>query len=137
MKEYKSKIGIEFILLFALILGGFSLQMILNEFWVGLFIVLLVIGFIGYLFASTKYIIEGDKLVVKDGFSTNIKIEIDKIKKITETYSILSSPAASIDRLEILYNKFDSVLISPKDKSGFIANLCKINPTIEVVLKKK
>ena len=46
----------------------------------------------------------------------NTNIDIKSIRKIIETYNPLSSPAASIDRLEIFYNKFDSILISPKDK---------------------
>jgi len=38
----------------------------------------------------------------------------------------------SLDRLEIFYNRFDSVVISPEDKAGFIAELTKLNPEIEV-----
>ena len=55
--------------------------------------------------------------------------------KLTETNNLLSSPATSIDRIEILYNKFDIILVSPKDKSEFIKNLTAINSNIEVKLK--
>ncbi|MFC3199468.1 PH domain-containing protein [Parapedobacter deserti] len=53
--------------------------------------------------------------------------------QIEETRTLISAPAPSLDRLEIFYNKFDSIVISPKDKQGFIADLLKLNPEIEVV----
>lgn len=49
-----------------------------------------------------------------------------------ETKSPLSSPATSLDRLEIMYNKNESIIISPKDRTGFINELKTINPGIEV-----
>ncbi|MNG32447.1 hypothetical protein D3C84_1184630 [compost metagenome] len=69
---------------------------------------------------------------IKCGFFKSQNIGIKTILKISETYNPLSSPAGSIDRLEIVYNKFDSILISPKDKKAFIEDLKIINPTIEV-----
>jgi hypothetical protein len=61
-----------------------------------------------------------------------LNIDIHQIKRIEETNSPLSSPAASFDRIEITYNKFDSVIISPKEKLGFIQDILQINPSIEV-----
>lgn len=57
------------------------------------------------------------------------------IKNISETRNPISSPALSLDRLEIVYNRFDSVLISPADKIDFIAELLHRKPDIEVGLK--
>lgn len=86
---------------------------------------------------SINYKIEKENLNVKCTFLVNENIEINTIRKITETYNPLSSPAASIDRIEIFYNKFDSVLISPKKKKEFIEDILKINPNIEVIYRKK
>ena len=61
---------------------------------------------------------------------------INTIYKISETYNPLSSPAGSIDRLEIKYNKSESVLISPKDKNAFINDLILVNPNIEVQYRR-
>ena len=36
-----------------------------------------------------------------------------------------------------MYNKYDTVLVSAKDKKGFINSLTEINPNIEVVYRKK
>ena len=55
-------------------------------------------------------------------------------KKIEKTNSILSSPALSLDRIAIKFNKFDEVYISPKEKQAFVDDLIKINPAIEIKL---
>ncbi|BDU25353.1 hypothetical protein FLGSB24_20970 [Flavobacterium sp. GSB-24] len=82
------------------------------------------------------YSIEGDKLKIKCGYFFNFLIEVKKIKTISETFNIISSPALSFNRLEILYNKYDTLLISPKDKNRFLEAIKRINPEIKIVLKK-
>jgi hypothetical protein len=76
-------------------------------------------------------------LAIKCGFLFNKTINIQTIKKITETNNPISSPATSLDRLEIVYGKFDSVIISPKKKVEFIADIKSLNPNVEVKLKKR
>lgn len=59
-------------------------------------------------------------------------IDIDKIKSISKTKSLLSSPAASLtDRIELKFGTYDAVIISPKEKKEFIRALVKINPNIK------
>lgn len=137
-KIYKSKIGLELVIPIALILGTVFILTVSNEpSWLGVLILLPVILFMVYMFMSTVYIVDNELLIVKSGFVFNDTIKIKTIRKISETYNLLSSPATSLDRLEITYNKYDSVLISPKDKYLFIENLTSINPNIEVKLKNK
>lgn len=45
-------------------------------------------------------------------------------------------PAISLDRIEIRCGKFNSVIISPKQKVEFINHLKSINPNIELKFKK-
>lgn len=137
MRKYKSKIGLGIVLFIAIVLGGTSTLMIINKAWPGLIINLALIGFVSYLFTSTYYVINGNDLTVKCGFFFKSTIKIDKIKTIKETNNPLSSPAISLDRIVIYYNKSDSVMISPKNKIDFINQLVKINNKIEVFLKKK
>lgn len=103
--------------------------------WPGVIIVLLVILFVVHLFATTNYSVEGNILTVKSGFLYNRSIDILTIRKVSETTNPLSAPAISLDRLEIKYGKFDSVLISPKLKKEFISELASLNPNIEIKLK--
>lgn len=136
MKVYKSKLGLELIIPIALVFGIILYMTIRDEKWIALGIILATISFICHVFLSIKYLIEKENLTIKCGFFINQNIDISTIQKISETYNPLSSPAGSIDRLEIKFNKFDSVLISPKDKKAFINDLIVVNPTIEVQFRK-
>ena len=120
-----------------IILGGSSVLMVYHKVWIGLVINLLVMGFVGYIYLTTYYLISDKLLKVKCGFMINRSINIDSIKKISETNNPLSSPANSFDRLEIRFSNAGVILVSPKDKMGFIHHLKKLNPQIEMELKNK
>lgn len=137
MKKFKSKISILPILFLNVIFGGVLIKLLYEKVWgVSAFLVLIII-FIGHIFLNTFYSIEGKKLRIKCGFLIDYIVDVQQIKRISETGSLMSSPALSLDRLEILYNKFDTAIISPKDKLGFIETIKKINPEIEVIVKCK
>jgi len=127
MKTYKSKVDwwlmvIIFGVLFFPIIQG----VIEKEYIVSIFSLLIVV-LILLLFRSIKYKIDGNNLIIWKN-----KIDINSIKKIYKTKNPLSSPALSIDRIAIVYNKYDEVLISPKERMDFINQLLEINPNIEV-----
>ncbi|MBL7829765.1 MAG: PH domain-containing protein [Saprospiraceae bacterium] len=137
-KIYNSKIGLELVIPLVLIFGTVLAVTIAEKpSWIGIAILLPVILFIIHIFLTTNYTIESDKLIIKCGFLFNKTIEIITIIKITETNNPLSSPATSLDRLEINCGKFGSVLISPKDKFEFINDIKILNPNVEVNYKKK
>lgn len=137
MNVYKSKIGLELIIPLSLAFG-FTIFSLINENkgWLPLLLIGLLISAIVYLLISIKYIVENTTLIIKCGFIYKIKIDIFDIRIIEETRNPISSPAASLDRLEIYYGKFDSVIISPKDKHAFIDELTRINSNIEVKYRK-
>ena len=136
-KRFASRPGLEIIIPISLVLVLICVVMLTNPVSLsGLFIVGLLVLFLVYLFINTSYTIKDETLYVKCGFLYNSQISIKSITKITETANILSSPATSIHRLEIVYNKFDSVQISPKDKDEFIQTIKMINPKVEVAERK-
>ena len=137
MAIFKSKISIGLVLFLAVVLGGMFIKLLYDGSWSVSLLIFCQILFIAHLFLTTFYIVENEKLHVKSGFLINILIDIQQIKKISETNTIMSAPAVSFDRLEILYNKFDIVVISPKEKMQFIEAIKKINPQVEVKLKNK
>ena len=137
MKKFKSKLGLEFMIPIFGILTFVLFMLIIAKAWIGIGIISVVILFILHLLLNTEYLITGENLNIKSGFLVNENININSIKKLSETNDIISSPAASIDRIEILYNKFDIILVSPKDKNEFIESLTEINKNIEVKLKTK
>lgn len=137
MKKFKSKLGLEFIIpIFGIMLFTLII-LIIDEVWVGTGIISIVILLILHLIFTTEYTIKGENLNVKSSFLVNENININSIRKLTETNNLVSSPAISIDRIEIVYNKFDTILVSPKAKTEFIQCLIDINKNIEVKLRAK
>lgn len=134
-KVYKSKIGLELVIPIGLILGITLVIVTLSKAWLGFIIILAVLVFIVSMFSTTYYIIHGNLLKIKCGFLYDIDVDIKSIRKISETKNPLSAPATSLNRLEIEYNKFDSVLISPKEKEDFVNELKKQNHAIEIKIK--
>lgn len=93
--------------------------------------ILPVYGFVLFTFLRTRYTINGDTLHIQCGFFTYSPIPIRNIREVTRTRSILSSPAPSFDRIEVKYDKFNSLILSPKNKKEFVAELQKCNPNIQ------
>ena len=113
-------------LILNLIKNGINLNLIL----ISLFLII-IFGLITHMFFKLEYIIEENKLKIKCGFFTYKPIEIKDIKEITKSNSIISSPAASFDRIEIKYGKWEELIISPKDKFTFAKHLTNLNPKIK------
>lgn len=129
-KVYQSKISIWIVAIMAaaFTVGLYGAYMAHD--YINLGVLAFITLFVIYLFATTRYIVNGNLLQVKSGFIVNKKkIEITTISKIEETYNPVSSPAASLDRLEVTYTG-GSVIISPKDKRGFVAHMQSIKPDI-------
>tara|TARA_B100001057_G_C22772566_1_gene920236 strand:- start:1032 stop:1466 length:435 start_codon:yes stop_codon:yes gene_type:complete len=90
-----------------------------------------VYAFILHLFLKTEYSIDKAKLTIKCGVFSYQPIDIQQIKEVSTTKSLISSPAPSFDRIQINYGKFDEIIISPRNKFNFIRDLIKINPAIK------
>ncbi len=129
---YRSKTSKGLIAFVLVLFAALLVVLIIGKAWVGLIIDVCLIAFMANLFVGTYYAISGNTLTVKGGFIVNLSINIETITKIEPTNSVLSAPALSFDRLEVFYNRYDSVVISPGDKAGFIAKLKEINPGIVV-----
>jgi hypothetical protein len=104
--------------------------------WAGIGIVGSVLLFIGHMFATTRYTVNGASLQIVCGFFYSATIDIRKIKSVRPTNNIAGSPATSLDRMEILCSNKERIIISPKNKQGFLDHLRRINPDIEITTKK-
>jgi hypothetical protein len=129
---YKFKIGLELVLPLAAILVMVSVMMVKGGAWPGLIINLIVAAFIAHMIFTTYYVLSDKELVIRCGFLINQTIKVDAIKRITETRNALSAPATSLDRIEIAFGKYDTLMVSPKNKAEFIAHLTQLKPGIEV-----
>lgn len=93
----------------------------------------MVMAFVFYLWADTMYVLTGDnKLKIKSGFFFHREIYIKAIKKVRLVRDHRASPALSSDRLEISYNRYGKVVVSPHKKTEFIRELRVVNPRIRV-----
>jgi hypothetical protein len=134
-RKYRSRIGKELIIPISIIIGGTGILMIYEKVWIGLIVILLSVAFIVYMFLSTAYEVEQNILKIRSGFFFHRTIPIDSIKEIRATRNPISSPAASLDRLLIISNMSDSIMVSPKDKEAFVDHLTAINPNIQTFIK--
>lgn len=81
---------------------------------------------------NTRYTITETHLMIRSGVLVRQKIEIESIREIENTSTILSSPALSFDRIVIRYGIYDETVISPKDKTAFTQLLKDRNHSIVV-----
>ena len=94
-----------------------------------LIIMIAVILFVGWIWFGTGYEISENELKISCG-PFRQRIPLHEIREIKRTRSPLSSPACSLDRMEIKYGKSKRVMISPVDKEGFIKMLIGKSPQI-------
>ncbi|MBA4153909.1 PH domain-containing protein [Flavobacterium sp.] len=127
MKVYKSKVDWWLIALIVGIFGYPVIDGILEKQYIVSLVFFIIISVLMWLIHSIKYKIVGEVLIL-----WIYKIEIKTIKRIYKTTIPLSSPAASLDRIAIVYNKYDEIYISPKNREDFIKELLKINSDIIV-----
>ena len=79
-----------------------------------------------------RYTIDGNSLNVTCCGYKCPACDISTITEIKSTHDMLSAPAASLDRIKIIYDGSRSLVISPKDRERFINCLLKRNPDIKV-----
>lgn len=113
------------------ILGLAVIPALLSPRRTGLYILIPTMIFIGWVWLRTGYSIEGERLRVLCG-PFRFTVPVREIQRIRKTNSPLSSPALSLDRLEIGYGKERRVMISPADAAGFIRAITGLNPAIQL-----
>ncbi|QJX49038.1 PH domain-containing protein [Hymenobacter taeanensis] len=110
-------------------LGFFLLLSFVQQRWGASVVVLAVGAFLGYLLANTRYTLTPQELLITSG-PIHKRVPITSITSVKPTRNPISSPALSLNRLEIRYGKYDSVLISPANPKGFLTTLHQLNPAL-------
>ncbi len=137
-KIYKTGISYFLLLLLGIPFFIFAYAIVTNEMSSKEFLLtagsysLLFIGMYA-LISSFRYQITEDDLVIKGLLMKTIKIKLETIKKVEYSKNYISSPAGSLKRLEVYYNKYDSIVISPKDRKAFIDEIVSRNSGIVIV----
>ncbi len=141
MKTHKSKIDFALIYTPLLLFVGMTIFMLVNEESLKAIlttsaILLATALFILYLAYSTEYVFENEILKIKCGFLYCRSIKVSRIKSVSKTNNLIASPAASLDRIEIKYDEYGVLAISPKNKDAFVKNLLEVNPNIIDQIRK-
>lgn len=100
------------------------------RFWIIILVLLLTFAFFMWTWFTTNYEVQHDTLIVKSG-PFRWRIPISSIRRIRKTNNGTSSPALSLDRLEITHTQ-GSILISPDQEQQFLTRLKTINHKIEI-----
>lgn len=134
---YPTKVSATLVLITSLIMGCILVPYAIKSMWIPFTIILLLHFLLLFMLANIKYVITESQLIIDQSMGKWGKevIDINTIKSIEPTHTILSAPASSLDRLRISYNKYDEVVISPRRKEEFIRQLQSINP--QIVFKEK
>jgi hypothetical protein len=85
-------------------------------------VLVLAFGLPAWVLATTSYTITADELLVRSG-PFHWRIALRDITGVVSTRSMLSSPALSLERLRIDYGRGRSIMVSPRDRTGFVAEL--------------
>ena len=128
MQEFTSKIDTWLLLILVLtivvsIVGGLlliRLQGGLVGYGSGIFLVAVCAVLPIWLLVDTNYTVSSESLVIRSGPRV-WTIPLSSISSIEPTRDSWSSPALSLDRLKIHYGNGNTIMVSPKDKKGFIA----------------
>lgn len=87
--------------------------------WAAVVIVLLALGLPFWMMVATNYEVADGSLRIQSG-PFRWMLPLDSITRVESSNSLRSAPALSIDRLRISYDKDRSILVSPRDKAGFL-----------------
>jgi uncharacterized membrane protein (UPF0182 family) len=92
--------------------------------------ILLSLGLPIWLLVSTSYWVDTSSLLIRSGpFSWTIAL-VD-VQSIKPSRSVLSSPALSLNRLEIRYGRGRRILVSPADRDAFIDAVNQVTQAAE------
>ena len=99
--------------------------------WIVFFLLLIAVCFVAWIYLATYYEVNGSQLYIRSGPFT-WQIATDEIHSVVPSGSMLSSPALSLDRLDIQYGRRRSILVSPAQRSAFLEALARASPGLAV-----
>jgi hypothetical protein len=83
------------------------------------------LGLMAWVFFGTHYTLSRETLEIRSG-PFRWQVPIANIKDVRPVRSLLSAPALSTDRLEIVHGSHESAQISPRDRERFLEELSSL-----------
>ncbi len=91
------------------------------------------VGFIGWIWFGTYYLITGSELVVRCGPFRQTR-NVSSIRQVRSTRHLISSPALSLRRLMVDCGEDGFVVISPRDRDAFLRDLKQEAPDVRILI---
>ena len=122
------------IVIYSLAIGiGMVLMLITrHSFWYVLPYILLEIILL-YFLLTFRYVTDNNTVKIQYGFLNVKSIDIQNFQKIIIQDKQKGEPKITPLRIEIQYDKTNKIVVSPKDTVGFVENIERINPRIEII----
>ena len=122
------------IVIYSLAIGiGMILMLITrHSFWYVLPYILLEIILL-YFLLTFRYVTDNNTVKIQYGFLNVKSISIQNFQKIIIQDKQKGEPKITPLRIEIQYDKTKKIEVSPKDTVGFVENIERINPRIEII----
>lgn len=132
IKRYKSKVDTWLVCVIAGAILISAIPVLIYEFsWTAAIVMTTTLVLLIWLLFNIYYIITENILTVSYAGIIRQNFRICDITKISPTNSILSAPAASLDRIAVYFkDRRLPLIISPKQKKEFIDTLILINGDI-------
>ena len=86
-----------------------------------------------YFLLTFRYVINNQSIKIQYGFITFKSIDIQNINKIIIHDKQKGEIKITPLRIEIQYDKTKKIVVLPKDTVGFVENIERINPRIEII----
>ena len=130
-KVYRSKISLRIFLPACLILILGTVLFLGIRLWIPAALCVILLGMLVHLCYHTFYeITSHQKLLIVCGFIYRKELYIHSIRKTRFTHDHSIAPALSTQRVQIFFNRYGSVLISPESPQDFVKALHQIHPRI-------
>ena len=125
------------------VMGGWMVYLFWIKEIIVAFIFMAITSFMIRMLTSMRYIVTSDDmLVIEYGFQflKPVRIPLSDIVRIERKFNPISSPALSLDRIEVYFRKGKlvvSVCISPKNREDMVRMLQKRNGQISYIDNRK
>ena len=122
------------IVIYSIAIGIGMVMMLItrHSFWYVLPFILLEIILL-YFLLTFRYVMDNQFIKVQYGFITIKSIDINIIKKIIIHDKQKGEPKYTPLRIEIRYGNTKKIVVSPNKTVGFVENIERINPGIEII----
>ena len=132
-RQFKSKVDTWYVVLMAAVVvlsGSVAIPAVLARRWWMVMVLAAPAALLVWNWLSTSYVVSSEALAVRC-LLLRKSIPLQSIRTLRASRDMRSSPALSLDRIEVLADG-DSVLVSPEDQVGFIRATRIAQPSVAV-----